>query len=86
MFGHKIHMFKKEEPVDNNYYRKVPKFSDTRKLCCNLHKIQTKRQNLRVFCQKMQIEKQTVKTLIRLHCLPRPICPKTKVHYGMLFT
>ena len=27
-------------------YGKVPKFSDTRKLCCNLPKIQTKRQNL----------------------------------------
>ena len=33
-------------------YRKVPKFSDTKKLCCNLRKIQTKRPNLRVFCQK----------------------------------
>ena len=32
-------------------YRKVPKFSDARKLCCNLPKIQTKRPNLRVFCQ-----------------------------------
>ena len=30
-------------------YRKVPKFSDTRKLCCNLPKIQTKRQNLLIF-------------------------------------
>ena len=34
------------------YYRKVPKFSDTRKLCCNLPNIQTIRTNLRVFCQK----------------------------------
>ena len=33
-------------------YRKVPKFSDTRKLCCNLPKIQTKRPNLWVFPQK----------------------------------
>ena len=32
-------------------YCKVPKFSDTKKLCCNLPKIQTKRPNLRVFCQ-----------------------------------
>ena len=32
-------------------FRKVPKFSDTRKICCNLSKIQTKRSNLRVFCQ-----------------------------------
>ena len=30
-------------------YRKVPKFSDARKLCCDQPKIQTKRQNLRVF-------------------------------------
>ena len=33
-------------------YRKDPKFSNGKKLCCNLHKIQTKRPNLRVFCQK----------------------------------
>ena len=34
-----------------NNYRKVPKFSDARKLCCNLPKIQTKRPKLRVFYQ-----------------------------------
>ena len=33
-------------------YRKILKFSDTRNFCCNLPKIQTKRQNLRVFRQK----------------------------------
>ena len=33
-------------------YHKVPKFLDTRKLCCNLPKIQEKRPNLRVFYQK----------------------------------
>ena len=33
-------------------YCKVPKFSDARKLCCNLPKIQETRPNLRVFCQK----------------------------------
>ena len=32
-------------------YRKVPKFSEARKLSCNLSKIQTKRPNLRVFSQ-----------------------------------
>ena len=32
-------------------YRKVPKFSEARKLCCNLSKIQTKRLNLRVICK-----------------------------------
>ena len=35
------------------YYRKVPKFLNTRKLCSYLPKIQTKRQNLRVFCQNV---------------------------------
>ena len=33
-------------------YRKVPKFSDTRKLYCNLPKIQEKRPNLGVFREK----------------------------------
>ena len=33
-------------------YRKVPKFSDTRIFCCNVPKIQTKRQNFRIFRQK----------------------------------
>ena len=33
-------------------YCTVPKFSDARDFCCNLSKIQTKRPNLRVFCQK----------------------------------
>ena len=37
-------------------YRKVPKFSDIRKLCSNLPKIQEKRQNHRVFRQKDAIE------------------------------
>ena len=33
-------------------YSKVPKFSDARKLCGKQPKIQTKRTNLRIFCQK----------------------------------
>ena len=33
-------------------YPKVSKFSEARKLCCNLPKIQTKSPNLRVFLQK----------------------------------
>ena len=33
-------------------YRKIPKNSDARKLCHNSPKIQTNRQNLKVFCQK----------------------------------
>ena len=30
-------------------YREVPKFSEARKLCCNLSKIQTEAANLNVF-------------------------------------
>ena len=37
--------------VPEKDYRKVPKFSDARKLCCNLPKIQTKRPKLKVFYQ-----------------------------------
>ena len=33
-------------------YCKVPKFSEARKLSCNLPKMKTKSPNLRVFCQK----------------------------------
>ena len=33
-------------------YLKNPKFSDAKKLCCNSPKIQTKRPDLKVFCQK----------------------------------
>ena len=50
-------------------------------------------QILGYFVKKVQMELQTVKTLIRLlleeqsdlglHCLPRPICPKTEGHYGI---
>ena len=36
---------------EQNHYRKVPKFLDARKHCCNLPKIQEKRPNLRVFHQ-----------------------------------
>ena len=32
-------------------YRKGPKFLEARKFSCNLPKIQTKRPNLKVFCQ-----------------------------------
>ena len=33
-------------------YRKVPKFSDAKKLCFNLHKIKEKRPNLWIYRQK----------------------------------
>ena len=37
--------------MTDKYYPKVPKFSDSGKLCCILPKIQTKRPNLKVFHQ-----------------------------------
>ena len=66
-------------------YRKVPKFSDARKLCCNLSKFQTKRPNLRVFHQKdangianSENPDQTApRADLGLHCLPRPVFLKT---------
>ena len=66
---------------------KIPKFSDAIKHCCNLPKIQTKRPKLRVFRQTGANEiansedpDQTApleQSDLGLHCLPRPICPKT---------
>ena len=38
--------------IDGVYCRKVAKFSDARKPCCNQPKIQTKLPNLRVFHSK----------------------------------
>ena len=32
-------------------YCKAPKFWDARNVCCNLPRIQTKRPNLKIFCQ-----------------------------------
>ena len=43
-------MMPKSDP--QHTYRKVPKLSDTRKLCCNLPKIQEKKPNFWVFRQK----------------------------------
>ena len=62
----------------SDIYRKVPKFSDARKLWCNLPKMQEKRPNLRVFVKKTQMEKQTVKTLISL-ILVCTVCPDLSV-------
>ena len=38
--------------ITSKFYRKVPKFSDARKPCCNHNKIQTKMPNFRIFLQK----------------------------------
>ena len=63
--------------------------------CCNLPKIQTKRPKLGVLPQnnangiansedpdliRLLLEEQSD---LGLYCLSRPICPKTKDHYGI---
>ena len=68
-------------PQQCSDYRKVPKFSDTRQPYCNSPIIQTKRQNLEVFCQKhangianSEEPDQTAslgQSDLGLHCLPR---------------
>ena len=55
---------KDERLKHQGMYRKVPKFSDARKFCCNLSKIQINWPNLRVFYQKDA--NGIVKNLIRL--------------------
>ena len=76
--------------LQNETYRKVPKFSDARKLCCNLPLIQTNKPNLRISSQNnengiansedpdqtapLRVEEQSD---LGLNCLLRPICPKT---------
>ena len=60
---------------------------DSRKLCCNPPEIQTERLNVRVFHQKdangianSDYTDQTaplVHSDLDLHCLPRPVYPKT---------
>ena len=62
-------------------YRKVPKFWDARNLCCNLPKIQTKMPNHKgYFVTMVQMEKQTVKTLIRSSLIwVCTVCPNLSV-------
>ena len=66
-----------------------PKHSDTQKLCCNHPKIRTRWLFHRVLHPKAaygiansEDPDQTAPDL-GLHCLPSPICPKTKDHYGI---
>ena len=42
--------------IYNMWYRKVPKFSDAKKLGCDLPKIQTMRPNVKILCLMMQME------------------------------
>ena len=46
-----LNIMELKKGVFHSRYRKIPKFSDARKLCCNFTKIQGKRPNFWVFCQ-----------------------------------
>ena len=56
VFSLHIHQFlacvNQQPGIADLQYHKVPKFSDTRKHCCNHPKIQTKRPTLELFCRK----------------------------------
>ena len=57
--------------------------------CRNLPKIPTKRPNLRVFRQKdangIANSEDPDQSDLGLHCLPRPVCPKTLDPKGLIF-
>ena len=72
-------------------YSKVPKFWDSKNLCCNLPTIQTKRPNLKVN-NEYNINIEIIKVFhqkdangiansgdpdLGLHCSPISVCPKT---------
>ena len=65
----------------NLWYRKTPKISDTPKLCCNHLKSWTRWLFLRVMHPKdaegTANNVDPDQTALGLHCLPRPVCPKT---------
>ena len=65
-----------------NIYLKVPKFPDTRKLCCNLPKIQTKRPKLRELYQNDANGIVNSEDTDQTAPLGATICPKTYGHYG----
>ena len=54
---------------------------------CYVPKIQIKRPNLRIFCQKdangIANSEDPDQADLRLHCLLRPVCPQIWVYYGM---
>ena len=58
-------------------------FSDAKIFCCKLPKIQTKRPNLRLFCQNgakgiaNSEDPEEEQSDLGLHCWHRPICLKT---------
>ena len=67
------------------FYLKIPKFLDAGYLCCKRSKIQTRRfyhgviplNDANGIANSADPDQTSP-----LHCIPRPICPKTKGHYG----
>ena len=72
-------------------YRKVPKFWDTRKLCCNHPKTGNKRfyhgvmhpKDANSIANSEDPDQTAPQSDLGLQYLPRPICPKTYDHYGI---
>ena len=66
-------------------YCKVPKFSDAKAISVIYLKLE-KKFNHRVMHPKdadsIANSEDPEQSDLGLHCLPRPICPKTKDHYG----
>ena len=75
----------------SGHYRKIPKNSDTRKICCNHPKIRTKWLYKWEMCPKDidgiadSVDPDQTAPL-GLHCLPRPICLKTWEQYSIAWS
>ena len=59
-------------------HHKNPKNWDTRKIAVNILKLEQYCFTIELWVQK------TAQSDQGLHCLPRPVCPKTWDHYGIL--
>ena len=69
-------------------YRKNPKISDTPNICCNHPKSLIRWLFFRVMHPNEEGIANSVdpaQSILSLHCLPRPVCPKTSEHYGVIY-
>ena len=69
-------------------YHKFPKYSDTKKFVVITLKVEQNGVSLRVIHPKdaegIANSVDPDQSDLGLHCLPRPVCPKTLKHYGIL--
>ena len=73
-------------PDGSKLYCKFPKYSDTQKNCCNHPKSWTRWRFLSVMHPKdaegIANSVDPDQSDLGLHCLSRPVCPKTYENYG----